>query len=351
MPISPVAHARSSTTDEMNACSWRLRRSPQSSRTDAGSIAGRDDPGPHRVLEVVADVRDAVRPGDDLALRRARRRAGTRSGCGSRRASPRTGSPARARRRHPSTAWSNPPGTYGVNASSLACPNGPCPQSWPSAIASVERDVQPARRGDARGDLRHLERVGQPGALVVLGEHEHLRLARQPPERRGAVQDPVPVPLEARADRVGLLRRRARCPAPRARVAPGASSRVLQVLAGLGGRAARSTPIFAAESAWARRNDAGREAVHRRGPARAPDRSDPARSMAHGSRIPTGWDSDGPTEIRRWCRVRPRRARRARRRAGPAAPGTASTTRSRGRPRSRSAPTRGRHRAHRRCRA
>ena len=37
----------------------------------------------------------------------------------------------------PHTAWSYPPSTYGVNASSLAWPNGPCPQSWPSAIASV----------------------------------------------------------------------------------------------------------------------------------------------------------------------------------------------------------------------
>src|SRR4051812_25311347 len=39
MPISPVSAAVCST-EEMNASSWRLRRSPHSSRTEAGSIAG-----------------------------------------------------------------------------------------------------------------------------------------------------------------------------------------------------------------------------------------------------------------------------------------------------------------------
>ena len=55
--------------------------------------------------------------------------------------------------------------------------------------------------------------MGEPGALVVAGEHEDLGLAGQPPE--GArVQDPVPVPLEARPQGVGLF---GSGPPPRAR--------------------------------------------------------------------------------------------------------------------------------------
>ena len=104
----------------------------------------------------------------------------------------------------PHTAWSKPPGTYGDRASSLAWPPGPCPQSWPRAIASVERDVQPERAGDGHGDLGHLEGMGEAGALVVVGEDEHLGLAGESAER-GRVQDAVAVALEARTQRVGLL--------------------------------------------------------------------------------------------------------------------------------------------------
>ena len=67
-----------------------------------------------------------------------------------------------------------------------------------------QRDVQAAGPRDRRRHLRHLEGVGQAGALVVVGEDEDLRLAGEPAER-GAVQDPVAVALEARAQRVGLL--------------------------------------------------------------------------------------------------------------------------------------------------
>ena len=126
-----------------------------------------------------------------------------------------------------------------------------------------ERDVQPAGPGDGGGDLRHLERVGQPGALVVLGEDEDLGLAGQAAEG-GGVEDAVAVALEAGAPRVGLLGP-GRSPAPAARVAPGASSDCLELLAlgaaagqhRLGARRRRrrpgAGPIRACESAWARR--------------------------------------------------------------------------------------------------
>ena len=71
-----------------------------------------------------------------------------------------------------------------------------------------ERDVEPQRLGDRARDLRHLERVGQPGALMVLGEDEDLGLAGQATER-GGVEDAVAVTLEAGTPLVGLLGPRA----------------------------------------------------------------------------------------------------------------------------------------------
>ena len=68
-----------------------------------------------------------------------------------------------------------------------------------------EGDVEAERAGHGRGDLGDLEGVGEAGALVVVGEHEHLRLAGQPAERR-RVEDAVAVAFEARPPLVGLLR-------------------------------------------------------------------------------------------------------------------------------------------------
>jgi hypothetical protein len=64
-----------------------------------------------------------------------------------------------------------------------------------------EGDVQPGGARDAGRDLGDLEGVGEPRALVVLGEDEHLRLAVQPAERR-CVEDAIAIALEARAVRV-----------------------------------------------------------------------------------------------------------------------------------------------------
>ena len=67
-----------------------------------------------------------------------------------------------------------------------------------------ERNIEPQRPADARGDLRDLERVREPRALVIGGEDEDLRLARQP-AKRTRVQDAITVSFEARAHRVGGL--------------------------------------------------------------------------------------------------------------------------------------------------
>ena len=65
--------------------------------------------------------------------------------------------------------------------------------------------VQPQRPGDDAGDARRLQRVRDPGAVVVAGGvDEDLRLALQPPERL-RVDDPVAVALERRPDAALVL--------------------------------------------------------------------------------------------------------------------------------------------------
>ena len=69
--------------------------------------------------------------------------------------------------------------------------------------------VEPQRPGDRPRDLRDLQRVGQPGAVVVSARgHEHLRLVLEAPERL-AVDDPVAVALKRRPQAAVGLRRAA----------------------------------------------------------------------------------------------------------------------------------------------
>ena len=112
-----------------------------------------------------------------------------------------------------------------------------------------ERDVDPRRAGDRRGDLGDLQRVGQPGPLVVGGVDHDLGLAGQPAEG-GGVHDPVPVPLEAGALLVRLLRP-ARWPAPSAGWRPDAASPAPAPPEARDPPPARARPC-AAESACAR---------------------------------------------------------------------------------------------------
>ena len=83
-------------------------------------------------------------------------------------------------------------------------PAGAVPAVVPEGDGFGEGHVEPAGAGDAGGHLGHLERVGEPGALVVVGEDEHLGLAGQATER-GGMEDPVAVALEAGPPRIGLL--------------------------------------------------------------------------------------------------------------------------------------------------
>ena len=66
--------------------------------------------------------------------------------------------------------------------------------------------VEAQRDGDRPRDLAHLQRMGQPGAVVVpLRGEEYLRLMHQPAERL-AVKDPITVARVGRAQRAVLDR-------------------------------------------------------------------------------------------------------------------------------------------------
>ena len=57
--------------------------------------------------------------------------------------------------------------------------------------------VEPQRARQRAGDLRHLDRMREPRAVMVaLVRHEDLRLVLEPPER-GRMDDPVAVALES----------------------------------------------------------------------------------------------------------------------------------------------------------
>ncbi len=166
-------------------------------------LVGGDDAGQHRVLPVMAHVRDPVGPAHDLAF-----------GCRGRRTGPAVvGDPVE--RLGTEIEWGErdagapggvvePPGYVGVERVFTGMTAGPVPAVVAERDGLCERDVEAARARDRSRDLCHLERVREAGALVILGEHEDLRLAGEAPKRRG-VQDAVPVALEARSPRVGLF--------------------------------------------------------------------------------------------------------------------------------------------------
>ena len=83
---------------------------------------------------------------------------------------------------------------------------GGVPQVVPQGDGLGQVLVQAQGAGDSAGDLRHLQRVGQPGAVVVaLRREKDLGLLLEPAERL-AVDDAVPVPLVAGPHGVGRLR-------------------------------------------------------------------------------------------------------------------------------------------------
>ena len=115
------------------------------------------------------------------------------------------------------------------SASSPACPNGVCPRSWPSPIASTRSSFSRSARATPREIPVVSSVCVMPRAVVVAGGvDEDLRLVHQPPERlrcgrsgRGragtaCAAGTAPPRARARASRTSA-RRAARASAPRAR--------------------------------------------------------------------------------------------------------------------------------------
>src|SRR3974377_1330132 len=103
--------------------------------------------------------------------------------------------------------WSKPPKRASALSSerSPAWPNGGWPRSCASASASARRSSAPTARGTGAGNLRHLQRVGQPRAVMIaLVVDKHLRLVCQPPEC-GGMDDAVAVAPERVARRACRL--------------------------------------------------------------------------------------------------------------------------------------------------
>ena len=180
-----------------------MSRTSVSIRADAGraeqldlgrrQIALVEDPGAHRVVDVVVDVGDPVdQPHDPPLERRRLDRPGVVEdpvahllgevepapvalelvddaqrvhGC--------AGSRSRRARAAPGRA---PPRRCARTADGRG--------RAPSPIASVRSSLRPSAARHRAGDEAGLERVGEPGPVVVaLGGDEHLRLVLQPPER------------------------------------------------------------------------------------------------------------------------------------------------------------------------
>ena len=170
-----------------------------------GQLGGRQDAGAHGVFEVVAHVCDPIGPRHDLTLGREGRRTAPRVvahaverleteverrqrdvGAVDRVVVPRVGKEWRERL--------------------LRCvPGGAVTAVVSEGDRLGERKVEPDRAGDAGRDLRHLDRMRQPGAeVVVFRRDEHLALAGKAPPRP-RVLHPVEITLEAEPVRVGLL--------------------------------------------------------------------------------------------------------------------------------------------------
>ena len=151
----------------------------------------------------MADVRHPVGPADHLTFGAGRRR--TRPAVVG---DPVNGLGAQVERRQRDVG---PPGgvveTTGKERAQrvlAGVTTGPVPAVVAEGDRLGEGHVEPAGPGHRRGHLGHLERVGEPGALVILGEDEDLGLAGQAPER-GGVEDPVTVTFETGAPGIGLL--------------------------------------------------------------------------------------------------------------------------------------------------
>ena len=219
MPTAPVSSIASSTARDERADLARLAAAHDVGDL-VGEVVGGEDPGAHRVGEVVRDVRDPVGPGDHLALGRGRRGPAPRVV-----ADPVERLDAQVERRQRDVGAVHgvvvPAGHVGRE--------GLLRRVAGRAVAAVvrerdrlgERHVQAGDPGDPGGDLRDLHRVREAGAeVIVFGGDEHLALPREPAPRT-RVLDAIEVALEAEAVRIGLLGPGARARADRHGSRPG----------------------------------------------------------------------------------------------------------------------------------
>ena len=161
------------------------------------------DAGCDGVFEVVAHVRDAIGPTDDLAL-----------GCGG-------GGEAPGVVADPVEGFAT---QIEGNERDVGTPDrmietvveirrqGVFAGMTPGAVAAVvaegdglgERHVETEGACNRYRDLRHFEGMSESRALMVVGKDEDLGLAGQPTKSRG-VQDAITIPLETCAERIGFF--------------------------------------------------------------------------------------------------------------------------------------------------
>ncbi len=171
--------------------------------------------------------------------------------------------------------------------------------------------VETERPGGRPGDAGHLQRVRQPGAVVVaLGRDEDLGLVLEPPERL-AVDDAVAVALVGRAESAGFFRALAAARGRRA-LRPFGEPRLVEV----GGQLDSASPLVLHDvtDPPGPAGPAGFARGYRADGGRGPSRSAARRRSLLVSRRP--------------CRPPSLPAPPARPPAGPTAPGTGCSSRS-----------------------
>src|ERR1035437_9991066 len=164
---------------------------------------GCDDPTLHRVFEIVTDVGDAVGPTDHLPFRGARRRPGPRVVA--------YAIECLAAEVEPGQGYVGSPRGVIEPADDIRG-QGLLARMTPGSVSAIvaqsdglgQCHVEPACSGNAGGHLGHLQGMGQPCALMIVREDEHLGLPGQTTEGRG-MEDPVTVPFEAGPPWIRLL--------------------------------------------------------------------------------------------------------------------------------------------------
>ena len=182
-------------------------------------VLRREEPRRLRVVEVVAEIGDAVRVFQELSLRRGRPHG---TGVVQNAVPHLPGEieplPALFEHFHDAHAllivMEMAAGVIEGGLSHVA--EGRVPQIVTEGHGLDEVLIEAERPRHGAPDLGHLQRVGHAGAVVVApGRDVYLRLVLHPPEE-AAVQDAVPVPLKGRAEGTLLFR-----PVPAGRIGKG----------------------------------------------------------------------------------------------------------------------------------